>query len=283
MGSNSMDGQSKKNTATDDIPGDHPVMVYTQQLLEEKEQQLRKYIQENYSKIRDVERELANLTLELKLTAGPKKAALEHLRKKIELSTEKIRAAKEKEEQARKVWEAADKALKDEEANKQRLCDDLNRLVQESASSQYSRLEELKRRLEALSSTASGSPNDLAASKTNGLSLPSSSDSNMNPAMSNQQGKMITGDTAVSGSASTTEKPSESRAGQNADKQGADKSHNSVSGASTRQMGEGIHFSTTKGGGSNINRARGNLILPRPKGGTGGGWTGSGFDVDPKG
>ncbi|WVY92037.1 hypothetical protein V8G54_037551 [Vigna mungo] len=46
-------------------------------------------------------RELANLSLEMKLTAGPKKAALEHLRKKIETSTERIRVAKLKEEQAR--------------------------------------------------------------------------------------------------------------------------------------------------------------------------------------
>jgi hypothetical protein len=34
----------------------------------------RRYIQENYSKIRDVEKELENLTLEVKLTSGPKKA-----------------------------------------------------------------------------------------------------------------------------------------------------------------------------------------------------------------
>ena len=33
-----------------------------------------RYIQENYSKIRDVEKELENLNLEVKLTAGPKKA-----------------------------------------------------------------------------------------------------------------------------------------------------------------------------------------------------------------
>jgi len=33
-----------------------------------------RYIEENYSKIRDVERELANLGLEIKLTSGPKKA-----------------------------------------------------------------------------------------------------------------------------------------------------------------------------------------------------------------
>lgn len=39
-----------------------------------------RYIKENYSKIRDVERELENLTLELKLTAGPKKAGLFNLK-----------------------------------------------------------------------------------------------------------------------------------------------------------------------------------------------------------
>uniref|UniRef100_A0ACD5U4R9 Uncharacterized protein n=1 Tax=Avena sativa TaxID=4498 RepID=A0ACD5U4R9_AVESA len=110
----------------------------------------RRYIQENYSKIRDVEKELENLTLEVKLTAGPKKAALEHLRKKIEVSTERIRLAKVKEDEAKKAWEAAAQVVKEEENAKQRLCDDLNRLVQESAASQYSRLEELKKRLECL-------------------------------------------------------------------------------------------------------------------------------------
>lgn len=35
-----------------------------------------RYIDENYSKIRDVEKELANLSMEMKLTAGPKKAGL---------------------------------------------------------------------------------------------------------------------------------------------------------------------------------------------------------------
>ena len=103
-------------------------------LLNERERELRlwvRYIEENYSKIRDVEREFGNLTLEMKLTAGPKKvgittnslslsllycllpiwltclillsSALEHLRKKIEACTEKIHAAKLKEDEARKV------------------------------------------------------------------------------------------------------------------------------------------------------------------------------------
>ncbi|KAJ7970040.1 Actin cytoskeleton-regulatory complex PAN1 [Quillaja saponaria] len=127
-----------------------PVIAYTEKIIEAEQLQLKKYIEENYSKIRDVEREFTNLTMEMKLTAGPKKAALEHLRKKVEASTERIRAAKLKEEQARKVWEAASKAVRDEEAIKQKLCEDLNNLVQESSNTQFSRLEELKRRLEAL-------------------------------------------------------------------------------------------------------------------------------------
>ncbi|KAM7494559.1 hypothetical protein LguiB_029168 [Lonicera macranthoides] len=97
----------------DGLPRENSVISYTEKVIEEEQLQLRKYIQENYSKIRDVERELENLTMEMKLTSGPKKAvglmiflpytsALEHMRKKIENSTEKIHVAKVKEEEARK-------------------------------------------------------------------------------------------------------------------------------------------------------------------------------------
>ncbi|KAL6607221.1 hypothetical protein ACP70R_032937 [Stipagrostis hirtigluma subsp. patula] len=140
----------KLDIGPDGIARESPVIAYTEKVILEEQLQLKKYIQENYSKIRDVEKELENLTLEMKLTAGPKKAALELLRKKIEMSTERIRLAKVKEEQAKKVWEAAAQVVKDEENAKQKLCDDLNHLVQESAASQYSRLEELKKRLESL-------------------------------------------------------------------------------------------------------------------------------------
>ncbi|CAA3005437.1 Hypothetical predicted protein [Olea europaea subsp. europaea] len=139
----------------DGVPRESPVIAYTEKIIEAEQLQLRKYIEENYSKIRDVERELGSLTMEMKLTAGPKKGALEHMRKKIELSTERIRAAKLNEEQARQAWEAATKAVKDEEAIKQKLCEDLNNLVQESSNAQYARLEELKRRLEALNPSRS--------------------------------------------------------------------------------------------------------------------------------
>lgn len=139
----------------DGLPREAPVIAYTEKIIAQEQLQLRKYIEENYSKIRDVERELENLTLEMKLTAGPKKAALEHMRKKIEMSTERMRVAKLNEEQARKAWEAASKVVKDEEAIKEKLCKDLNNLVQESSNTQFARLEEMKRRLEALNPSRS--------------------------------------------------------------------------------------------------------------------------------
>ncbi|OIW06631.1 hypothetical protein TanjilG_04025 [Lupinus angustifolius] len=57
-----------------------------------------------------------------------RKAALELLRKKIEVSTDKIRVTKLKEEQARKAWESASNAVKNEEAIKQKLCGDVSNL-----------------------------------------------------------------------------------------------------------------------------------------------------------
>ncbi|CAH2070311.1 unnamed protein product [Thlaspi arvense] len=144
------DPKLKAEIGPDGLAREALVIAYTEKIIEEEQLQLRKYIEENYTKIRDVEREFGNLTMELKLTAGPKKAAMEHLRKKIEVCTEKIHVAKLKEDEARKAYEAASKVVRDEEATKQSLCEDLNRLVQESSNTQYARLEELKRRLEAL-------------------------------------------------------------------------------------------------------------------------------------
>ncbi|CAL4916255.1 unnamed protein product [Urochloa decumbens] len=168
----------KPEIGPDGLAQDSPVIAYTEKVILEEQLLLKKYIQENYSKIRDVEKELENLTLEMKLTAGPKKAALEHLRKKIEISTEKIRLAKVKEELAKKAWEAAAQIVKDEEDAKQKLCDDLNHLVQESAATQYARLEELKKRLESLNPSRA-SVDVSSHATTNSVAQPSMS---QNPA-----------------------------------------------------------------------------------------------------
>ncbi|CAA7411093.1 unnamed protein product [Spirodela intermedia] len=240
----------------DGLARDAPVITYTEKIIEEEQLQLKRYINENYSKIRDVERELENLTLEMKLTAGPKKAALEHLRKKIELSTEKIHAAKLKEEQARKAWEAAAKFVKDEEAAKQKLCDDLNQLVQESAASQFARLEELKKRLEALNPNRTSS--DVPEVK---------------PVQGNSTPSMASSPAATSTQGSGQRLPEET---QNLASGGGE-----VAGKGTTQPpsvdaeGKGRKRVPTSG------RGKGNMmILPKSKGSSGPGWTGAGFDVD---
>eukprot|EP00887_Chlorella_sp_A99_P004744 scaffold4.g4744.t1 len=106
--------------------------------LEEKERRLRENILLNYHRIKDVERELAELQarVQLRVNVGPKKHALEMLRRKIEIQTEKLGAAQE--------------TLAAEERTKEHLCQELNLLVQQSASSQLDKLEQLTQRLEHL-------------------------------------------------------------------------------------------------------------------------------------
>ncbi|KAF8720471.1 hypothetical protein HU200_023716 [Digitaria exilis] len=225
----------------DGLARDSPVIAYTEKVILEEQLQLKKYIQENYSKIRDVERELESLTLEMKLTAGPKKAALEHLRKKIEMSTEKIRLAKVKEEHAKKAWEAAAQVVKDEEDAKQKLCDDLNHLVQESAATQYTRLEELKKRLESLNpcrpSVDVSGVNTAQHATTTSVPQPPMS---QNPATPN--------DPMNTEPAST--------------------------GQPRRPAQEEKRRSSNARGRSGV------MILPKGRPSSGSGWTGAGFDVD---
>ncbi|CAI9273995.1 unnamed protein product [Lactuca saligna] len=243
----------------DGLVRESPVIAHTERMIEEEQLQLRKYIEENYSKIRDVERELTGLTMEMKLTAGPKKAALEHMRKKIEMSTEKIRLAKLKEEEAKKALEAASKAVKDEEALKQKLCEDLNNLVQESSSSQFARLEELKRRLEALNPRrasaflgAGTNPVEPALNlRRTGVdvSVPSNSNSNSMEA------------------AATTITESSNNNNHNNEK---------TSGDVQEGMTRGKKKNAIQGQGRANNKGQGGGIGAIPKRGTS--WTGAGFD-----
>ncbi|KAJ4955622.1 hypothetical protein NE237_012405 [Protea cynaroides] len=241
----------------DGLAREAPVIAYTEKIIAEEQLQLRKYIQENYTKIRDVERELANLNLELKLTAGPKKAALEHMRKKIELSTERLRVAKQKQEQARKAWEAASKVVKDEEELKQKLCDDLSQLVQESSNSQFSRLEELKRRLEALN------PSRASVSDAHDVKAvqPAQDSTAAADAPSNPQ-------TTISAS-----KTAETVRGRGNDGNGlATNGHKQQPPVEGDDRGKKRVF--------NPGRGKGIGAVPKGRGTPGPGWTGAGFDVD---
>ncbi|KAF5743572.1 hypothetical protein HS088_TW08G00156 [Tripterygium wilfordii] len=236
----------------DGLPREAPVIAYTEKKILEEQLQLRKYIEENYSKIRDVERELMNLSMEMKLTAGPKKAALELLRKKIEISTEKVRVAKLKEEEARKVWESASKAVKDEEAIKQKLCEDLNQLVQESSNSQFSRLEELKRRLEAMnpSRASSSTPKDVKQ---------------IGPALNSMDTPSIPNATAHSDGGNVNV-PDQGN-GENASAMNGHNQHPNVEGE-----GRGKKRSQLLG------RGRGIGAVPKGRGSSLPGWTGAGFE-----
>ncbi|XP_059450609.1 uncharacterized protein LOC132181419 isoform X2 [Corylus avellana] len=239
----------------DGLPREAPVIAYTEKIIAEEQLQLKKYIEENYSKIRDVERELGNLTLEMKLTAGPKKAALEHLRKKIEMSTERIRLAKLKEEEAQKAWEAALKAVKDEEAIKQKLCEDLSQLVQESSSMQFARLEELKRRLEALN------PSRVS------ISVPYDGKA-VEPPQNTTATNASVPRTTEPGAGVAANIPSEGRSG-NVPVTNGQNQQLSVEGE-----GRGRKKSQFQGRGKGIG------AVPKGRGSPAPGWTGAGFDVD---
>ncbi|WCJ36569.1 hypothetical protein M5689_017760 [Euphorbia peplus] len=234
----------------DGLAREAPVIAYTEKIIAEEQLQLRKYIDENYSKIRDVERELASLNMEMKLTSGPKKAALEHLRKRIEISTERIRLAKQKEEQARQVWEAAMKTVKDEEAIKQKLCEDLSNLVQESSSYQFSRLEELKRRLEAMN------PGRVSTSLLHDAK-PSSTPVDASLPLLTESGSKV------------PENIPNQANGENI--QAMDPKNQQPTSEGEGRGKKKVHFQ---------GRGRGIGAVPKGRGSTTPGWTGAGFDVD---
>jgi BMFP domain-containing protein YqiC len=81
----------------------HAMSNYSQRVIEEKEKELRHLVMQNYSRIRDVERELAQLQLQVKLTSGPKKQALELMRKKIEVQNEKVVSIRQRHGIAKQV------------------------------------------------------------------------------------------------------------------------------------------------------------------------------------
>eukprot|EP00798_Chlamydomonas_sp_ICE-L_P021878 gene21881-28911_t len=118
----------------------------------------RRSILASYTRLKGVERELSNLTLQLRVNVGPKQAALEFVRRKIEVQTEKAGAARERFVKAKQVMQAAEEELKKEEDEKDLLCRELQILVEQSSSAQLNKLEELKAHLAQLSHTQAPAP-----------------------------------------------------------------------------------------------------------------------------
>jgi hypothetical protein len=59
----------------------------------------------NFNRIREVEHQLAQLQLQVKLTSGPKKQALELMRLKIEAQNERVVAVRARHSAAKQVWD----------------------------------------------------------------------------------------------------------------------------------------------------------------------------------
>lgn len=110
-----------------------------------------------------MEKELATLQLQLKLTSGPKRSALEMLRRKIEVQNEKVVAARRHQQRTKEAAHAAEEVLAAEERIKDQLCQELNLLIQESAHSQLNKLDQLMNRLELLNRDLSVAEVDLHA------------------------------------------------------------------------------------------------------------------------
>ncbi|XP_060216310.1 uncharacterized protein LOC132643798 [Lycium barbarum] len=155
----------------------------------------------------------------------------------------------------KQAWEAASQAVKDEEAIKQKLCEDLNSLVLESSNSQLARLEELKRRLEALNpsraSTASASDQSPVGPVQSSMTQDVSSVNDTQESVSGSSGNTLKEGNARSSAAENGQKqlPSldEARSKKKINLQG---------------------------------RGKGIGIVPTGRGSAAPGWTGAGFDVD---
>lgn len=128
----------------------------SEKYLELKERELQNVIAQNYARIQGVEKELQGLQLQLKLTSGPKRSALEMLRRKIEAQTDRVITARMDAQAAQQVADAAAERLAAEERAKDLLCQELNLLVQQSAHAQLEKLESLTKRLEALNAPVRG-------------------------------------------------------------------------------------------------------------------------------
>ncbi|XP_059288209.1 uncharacterized protein LOC132041512 [Lycium ferocissimum] len=147
------------------------------------------------------------------------------------------------------AWEEASKAVKDEEDFKQKLCEDLNNLVRESSNSQLARLEELKRKLEALN------PSRESTSPTLDLNPVGPAPSSMTRDVSSVQGTQE----SSNGLSETTLKEGNAAAenGQNQQPEARGKKKINAQG-----------------------RGKGIGIVPKGRGSAPPGWTGAGFDVD---
>ena len=79
------------------------------------------------------------LGLQVRLTSGPKRHALEMMRSKIKQQNERVVSARQRHAVAKQAFMLLDEELQREEEAKERLCSELNMLIQQSAELQVRR------------------------------------------------------------------------------------------------------------------------------------------------
>ena len=97
-----------------------------------------------------MESDLMLLRRDMKLTSAPKRAALEHLRTKLEGASERVREAKHSRDNAAAALVLAEAGLQGAVAHKEALTRDLNSLILESSQQQMEALERLQSRMDSL-------------------------------------------------------------------------------------------------------------------------------------
>jgi chromosome segregation ATPase len=97
-----------------------------------------------------MEADLMLLRRDMKLTSAPKRAALEHLRTKLEGASERVREAKRARDNAAAALALAEAGLQGAVAQKEALTRDLNSLILESSQQQMEALERLQSRMDSL-------------------------------------------------------------------------------------------------------------------------------------
>ena len=150
-------------------------MQSVERQLEAREKALRKIIERNFSKTREVERELLLLRRDMDLTSGSRKLALEHMRCKIEAASERVSLARSRKVAAEAALQIASDSLSSEENQKTGLQEDMSTLICQNSQAQHARLAELTDRLEALTMQAGAPGGDDAsgdASAAAGLVAP---------------------------------------------------------------------------------------------------------------
>lgn len=118
--------------------------------VQQKEKLLEQEIQSKYEAIKKMEKDLLGLQFEVQQTTAPKRQALELLRTKITAASAEVKDQRAVAQAKAKELELEVTLLKEKEAVKEALCDELAMLVHQNVRMRYERLESLNVQLKGM-------------------------------------------------------------------------------------------------------------------------------------